>query len=74
MGCNATETDWPSVVVVSDEKKSLLEYYFSLLDTNEANVGDNIAELFTDHGCMISPAGNIRGSEGMFRFIITIPP
>lgn len=69
IGTSTAETIWPSCTPVSDEKKKLLAYYFSLLDTNEATTGKQIAEIFTDDGCMISQAGKVHGSERTSKFI-----
>lgn len=63
MGYNTAETEWPSSAKVSQDKQKLLDYYFSLLDTSEATVGDKLAEIFTDDGCIMGPTGTARGHE-----------
>lgn len=46
MGNGIAATEWPSSKTVSEEKKNLLAYYFSLLDTNEETAGGKIAKVF----------------------------
>lgn len=67
MGNGTAETEWPSSTTVSEEKKAFLDNYFGLLDTNEAAAIDRLAELFTEDGCMITPAGKVEGPERTFQ-------
>ncbi|KAL2061485.1 hypothetical protein VTL71DRAFT_6862 [Oculimacula yallundae] len=43
MGYNTISTDWPSFPV-PDDVKQLIDKFFNLLDSQEANVGDTLAD------------------------------
>src|SRR5689334_1900226 len=56
-------TAWPSSTTISTGKKAFLMDYFRLFDTDDSQAGEKIAELFTEDGCIISPAGTLQGPE-----------
>ena len=67
MGNNTADTQWPSATVVTEDKKELLDRYFSLLDINEPTSGEKIAQLYTEDGWLLGPAGLVKGREGMLK-------
>lgn len=69
MGNTTADTEWPSSQSLSEEKKLVLDSYFSLLDTPDPTNGAAIAGIFTPDGCIVGPAGKIQGSESTFKVI-----
>ncbi|RVX75625.1 hypothetical protein B0A52_00978 [Exophiala mesophila] len=65
MGNNTADTQWPSATVVTEDKKELLDRYFSLLDINEPTSGEKIAQLYTEDGWLLGPAGLVKGREAI---------
>lgn len=66
MGYNTQATEWPSCGIVPDAKKHAIDALFSLLDDDNENVGNRLAdEVFSSDAVLMSSAGIAQGSEGM---------
>lgn len=57
MGRNTVDTEWPLHLPLSEEKKAVLDPYFSLLDTPDQTKGTAIAMLFADDGYLVGRLG-----------------
>ena len=64
MGYSTESTEWPNFGVAS-ATKDLIDYFFSLLDDPNENVGDKLAdEIFTADGSIVAIGLTASGTAG----------
>jgi hypothetical protein len=63
MGYNTANTEWPEIPL-PDPVKSLLDRFFSLMDNDGKDVGDQLAdEIFTSDGRSITAHNATEGTD-----------